>query len=246
MRPDGLIFHVLRSDHGRSEQRWSGGTAAGNQPNLGVVAQYVKDLSFENPGAPGALRARTTPPTINVSIGVQPNASAADNEIEVELKIDARATDGEEVLFAVELVYAGVFRLTNIPPQDVAPLTLIECPRLLFPFARQVIADATRNGGFPPLLIDPVDFVSLYRQRMAEQQAQPSRPADPAGRLSFAARAQTPPGGRGRRGRPPAAARCGRSPRPPRSRRAAPRRSSAIPRATPKRKPDGEEVAGAR
>jgi len=154
--------------------------AAGNQPNLGVIAQYVKDLSFENPGAPGALKARTTPPTINVSIGVQPNPIAAD-QVEVEIKIDARATEGEEVLFAVELVYAGVFRLTNIPEQDVAPLTLIQCPQLLFPFARQVIADATRNGGFPPLLIDPIDFVSLYRQRLEQQQAeQGQRPAPPA------------------------------------------------------------------
>ncbi len=144
---------------------------AGNQPNLGVIAQYVKDFSFENPGAPGALKPRSTPPSINVSIGVQPN-QYGNNEIEVELKIEARATDGDEVLFATELVYGGLFRMINIPPQDVAPLTLIECPRLLFPFARQVIADATRNGGFPPLLIDPVDFVSLYRQRMAEQQGQ--------------------------------------------------------------------------
>jgi preprotein translocase subunit SecB len=146
--------------------------AAGNQPNLGVIAQYVKDFSFENPGAPAALKARATPPTINVSIGVQPNQHG-ENEVEVELKIEARATDGEEVLFAAELVYGGLFRLMNIPAQDVAPLTLVECPRLLFPFARQVIADATRNGGFPPLLIDPVDFVSLYRQRMEQQAQQP-------------------------------------------------------------------------
>jgi preprotein translocase subunit SecB len=139
------------------------------QPNLSVIAQYVKDLSFENPGAPGTLKARRTPPSIAVSVSVQANQAGA-GEIEVELKVEARATEGETVLFVIELVYAGLFRLTNIPAQDVAPLTLIECPRLLFPFARQIISDASRNGGFPPLLIDPIDFVSMYRQRLAAQQ----------------------------------------------------------------------------
>ncbi len=147
-----------------------GQQATGNgQPHLGVIAQYVKDLSFENPGAPGTLRPREKPPTINVSIGVQ-NQQLGPTDVEVELKIDARATDGQDVLFAVELVYAGAFRLTNIPAQDIEPITLIECPRLLFPFARQVLAEASRNGGFPPLLLDPVDFVSLYRQRKANEQ----------------------------------------------------------------------------
>jgi preprotein translocase subunit SecB len=154
----------------------------GGQPNLTVIAQYVKDLSFENPGAPAALQPRRSQPNLNVSIAVQPNQAGAD-QVEVELRIDARATDGDAVIFAVELVYAGLFRLTNIPPQDVMPLTLIECPRLLFPFARQVISDATRNGGFPPLLIDPIDFVSLYRQRMAAQQpgGQPQGAQPPPG-----------------------------------------------------------------
>lgn len=152
-----------------------GAAPAGGEPNLAVVAQYVKDLSFENPGAPAALRARTTSPNINIAIAVQPNQAGAD-QVEVELKIDARATDGDAVLFAIELVYAGLFRLTNIPEQDLVPLTLIECPRLLFPFARQVVADATRHGGFPPLLIDPIDFVSLYRQRLAAQQPPAAQP----------------------------------------------------------------------
>ena len=154
----------------------AGAAPATGQPNLSVVAQYVKDLSFENPGAPGALKPRRTSPKINISIGVEPKPAGTD-EVEVELKIDARASDGDNVLFVIELVYAGLFRLSNIPAQDVQPLTLIECPRLLFPFARQVISDASRNGGFPPLLIDPVDFVSLYRQRLAaQQQRQPDRP----------------------------------------------------------------------
>jgi len=148
---------------------------AGQQQQLSVLAQYVKDLSFENPGAPQSLRARTSLPAINISINVQ-GGEVRDNEVEIALKIEARAMDGQNTLFAIELVYAGMFRLINIPPEAIHPMLMIECPRLLFPFARQIISDAARNGGFPPLLIDPVDFVALYRQRMAEMQA--SRPPD--------------------------------------------------------------------
>ena len=145
------------------------------QANLSVLAQYVKDLSFENPGAPQSLRGRQSAPTINISINVH-GGQIVNSEAEVELKLDVRAVDGETVLFAIELVYAGLFRLTNIPPDAVQQLMMIQCPQLLFPFARQIIADASRNGGFPPLMIDPVDFISLYRQRVAEMQArQPPR-----------------------------------------------------------------------
>jgi len=146
------------------------GQAGGQAPqNLGVLAQYVKDLSFENPGAPQSLRGRTAAPAINVSINVVAGQPVG-NDAEVELKIEAQAKADDRVLFAVDLTYAGMFRLTNIPPEAVQPILMIECPRLLFPFARQVLAEATRNGGFPPLLLDPVDFVALYRQRLAEMQ----------------------------------------------------------------------------
>jgi preprotein translocase subunit SecB len=153
------------------------GTAAQRQAppqNLGVLAQYVKDLSFENPGAPQSLRGRGNNPNIAITINVQPG-QVTNDEVEVELKLDVKATSGEDVLFAIELVYAGLFRLTNIPPEAVQPIIRIECPRLLFPFARQIIADASRNGGFPPLLIDPIDFVALFRQRLAEAQAAQQR-----------------------------------------------------------------------
>jgi preprotein translocase subunit SecB len=147
------------------------GAAAQRPPqNLGVLAQYVKDLSFENPGAPQSLRGRSGNPNINITINVQPGTMTGD-EVEVELRLDVKANSGNEVLFAIELVYAGLFRLSNIPPEAVQPIIRIECPRLLFPFARQIIADASRNGGFPPLLIDPIDFVALYRQQLVEAQA---------------------------------------------------------------------------
>jgi preprotein translocase subunit SecB len=142
-------------------------------PQLNVLAQYTKDFSFENPNAPKSL----TPgqpqqqPSINIQINV--NATPmADNDVEVELKLDGKAETAGQVLFAFELVYAGVFRIQNVPQENVHPLVMIECPRLLFPFAREIIASAVRNGGYPPLLIDPVDFVGLYRQKMGEIQPQ--------------------------------------------------------------------------
>lgn len=149
------------------------------QPNLAVVTQYVKDFSFENPGAPEAQRNRTGAPNINIAIGVQTNAGPP-NEYEVELRIEARAMDGQKVIFAIELVYAGIFRLTNIPAESLRPVAMIECPRLLFPFARQIIADASRNGGYPPVLIDPIDFANMYRQQLqAAAQAQTAPPTAP-------------------------------------------------------------------
>ncbi|MBZ0227475.1 MAG: protein-export chaperone SecB [Bauldia sp.] len=141
----------------------------GAPQNLGVLAQYVKDLSFENPGAPQSLRSRSSAPAINITINVA-TGQPSNNEVEVELKIEAEAKVEDRVLFAVDLTYGGMFRLTNIPVEAVQPVLMIECPRLLFPFARQILAEATRNGGFPPLLIDPVDFVALYRQRLAGMQ----------------------------------------------------------------------------
>jgi preprotein translocase subunit SecB len=141
-----------------------------SQPSIAVIVQYVKDLSFENPGAPQSLRPRSAAPNIGVAINVQANP-VAENQLEIELKLEARATDKDngEVLFASELVYAGIFQFNNVPPEQVRPCALVECPRLLFPFARQIIAEASRNGGFPQLLIEPVDFLTMYRQQAASE-----------------------------------------------------------------------------
>ena len=135
-------------------------------PTLQVLTQYTKDLSFENPGAPESL-ATSGQPQIAIQINV--NAKPIrDGEYEVELKIDAKAEVQNKTLFALELAYAGIFRVQNVAQETVHPFVMIECPRMLFPFARQIVADTVRNGGFPPLMIDPVDFVTLYRQRMAK------------------------------------------------------------------------------
>ena len=143
--------------------------AEGEAPALSVLAQYIKDLSFENPHAPHSLRPRDEQPEINININVNANP-LSETDFEVELKIEASAGEDADTMFNVELTYGGVFRLQNIPQEAIAPAILIECPRMLFPFARQIVADATRNGGFPPLLIDPVDFAALFQQRMAEEQ----------------------------------------------------------------------------
>ncbi len=140
------------------------------QPQLSVVGQYIKDLSFENPNAPQSLAPGQQP-----QIGIQINVGAnplSDTDIEVVLKLEGKAESGDKLLFGFDLEFAGVFRIRNVPQESLNAVVMIECPRLLFPFAREIIATTVRNGGFPPLLLDPVDFVSLYRQRMAQMPPQ--------------------------------------------------------------------------
>jgi preprotein translocase subunit SecB len=149
-------------------------------PSLNALAQYAKDFSFENPNAPRSLAPQQGPgPTINIQVNVNAK-QLAETDFEVDLKLEGDGKVGDEVLFAFDLTYAGVFRARNIPPEQLHPVIMIECPRLLFPFARQMVADAVRNGGFPPLYIDPIDFMALYRQKSAEQGQVPGQPG-PAG-----------------------------------------------------------------
>ena len=113
----------------------------------------------------------------NIAIQVNVNVEQlAESDFEVQLKLDGSAGEGADTLFKFELLYCGVFRMVNIPQEQLHPVVMIECPRILFPFARQIVADAVRNGGFPPLYLDPVDFGALYMQRVAEQQGQASPP----------------------------------------------------------------------
>ena len=137
---------------------------------LAVNAQYVKDLSFENPRAPASLMATKEQPQIDVNVnvnarGLQPNI------YEVSLSIRADAKVAGEAAFITELEYSGVFTVANAPEEVLRPVLLIECPRILFPFARRIIADVTRDGGFPPLYLNPIDFVSLYRSQFMLQES---------------------------------------------------------------------------
>jgi preprotein translocase subunit SecB len=144
-------------------------------PQLNVLAQFIKDFSFENPNAPRSLAPSQAQPSINIQINVGVG-QLAPNDYEVSLKLEGKAesSDGATVLFAFDLTYSGVFRIQNVPQEQIHPVVMIECPRLLFPFAREIIASSVRAGGFPPLLLDPVDFVALYQQRIAQMQQQPA------------------------------------------------------------------------
>lgn len=143
-------------------------------PPLVVNGQYVKDLSFEVPGAP-AIFAEMQGQNPNIPIHVDINAQQLHEntyEVALHLKVEAKLEDGRPV-FIVELIYGGIFTV-NIAPEHVQAMLLIECPRMLFPFARNIIADMTRDGGFPPLMIQPIDFVQLYRARMEGAEGQPA------------------------------------------------------------------------
>ncbi|RFB78050.1 protein-export chaperone SecB [Methylovirgula sp. 4M-Z18] len=139
-------------------------------PQLAVLAQYIKDLSFENPRAPQSLEGQQGQPGLSVNVNVN-GKQVGDHLFEVNLMIEGFAGDAAKPLFKFELDYAGIFRVANFPQEHVHPVVMIECPRLLFPFARQIISSTVSNGGFPPLNLDPIDFASLYAQRMAESAA---------------------------------------------------------------------------
>jgi preprotein translocase subunit SecB len=143
---------------------------ADTAPQIGLIAQYVKDLSFENPNAPGIYQQQAQPQIdVQFHISVSP---VADDVHEVSMKIDVRATgEADTTIFAVELVYAGLFGARNIAADQLSPFLYAEAPRLLFPFARRIISDATRDGNFMPLLLDPIDFGAMYMQQ-AQQATQ--------------------------------------------------------------------------
>lgn len=132
-----------------------------------VLAQYTRDLSFENPRAPDSLRVTGEQPAID--IGVELNAKGRpDGLFEVELKLVVDAKKGGEQSFAVELVYGGLFELTGIPQDELEPVLMIEAPRFLFPFARRIIGDLTSDGGFPPFMLEPIDFAGIYQSRRGQ------------------------------------------------------------------------------
>lgn len=137
------------------------------EPGIRVLAQFIRDLSFENPRAPEALRAGATQPQIDM--GVEMNARGReDGFFEVDLKLSARAAREDGPVFHIELLYGGVFQIEGVSAEDLEPVLLIECPRFLFPFARRVISDVTSDGGFPPFLLDPIDFAGVYAARKAQ------------------------------------------------------------------------------
>ncbi len=148
----------------------AGATAQPAEPPITINGQYIKDLSFEAPTAPGIFGLmQEQEPKINVNIDV--NAQPLqDGVFEVVLHVKADCKVGETLAFIVELAYGGLFTL-KVPPEHIQPILLVECPRLLFPYVRYIISDATRDGGFPPLLLGTVDFVAMYQNQLQQQQA---------------------------------------------------------------------------
>ena len=139
--------------------------AAQQGPMLSVLAQYTKDQSFENPGAPNSLRSGQPAPQIGVNIEIG-RQMMDDDTVEVTLILKAEARRENDVAFIAELEYAGLFAFQGVSMEEVQPLMMIECPRMLFPFARQIMASMTQNGGFPPILLDPPDFAAMFRDEM--------------------------------------------------------------------------------
>ncbi|MGH7747051.1 MAG: protein-export chaperone SecB [Candidatus Dormibacteria bacterium] len=139
-------------------------------PGIRILAQFIRDLSFESPHAPEALRPGPTPPQID--LGVELNVKGRDDALfEVEIKLNARAVRESETVFNVELVYAGLFQIQGVPPSDLELVLMVECPRYLFPFARRIIGDLSIDGGFPPFLLEPIDFAGIYAARKAQSES---------------------------------------------------------------------------
>ena len=155
-------------------------TEAGNAPQapqVNVIGQYIKDLSFESPDASRFLRGPGNNPSLQLNFNVQVKNLGQD-AYEVALMLEGEAKSDEGVLYKMELIYAGAFVLRNLPQEAIQPILYIECPALLFPFIRRLVADLSREGGFPPLLLDPIDFAGLYRRRGETAAAQPAAAND--------------------------------------------------------------------
>ena len=156
-----------------------GNAPAGAAPSavqVRVVGQYIKDLSFENPNVRKLLEGPGEKPALRVEVNV--NATKlADKMFESAILFKAEAASKTGVIYDLELAYAGLFEIQNLPEQALEPFLLINCPSLLFPFLRRIVADLTREGGFPPLLLDPIDFAALFMQRQQQGKAPESNPS---------------------------------------------------------------------
>jgi preprotein translocase subunit SecB len=142
------------------------GADAAEAPGIRILAQFIRDLSFENPRAPESLRAQAEPPKIDLSVEMNAR-SRSDGLYETDLKLVVTAQSAGEPVFQIELLFGGLFQITGVPEADMEPVLLIECPRYLFPFARRLIADLTGESGFPPFMLEPIDFGAVYQARLA-------------------------------------------------------------------------------
>ena len=156
----------------------NGSPQPGNEPQVSVLAQYIKDLSVENPSSPQVFQWQVQP-TLDVQFHINVD-KLGDDVHEVSLKIEVSARSDNGVHFVIDLTYAGLFALRGVPEEAIPPFLLIEAPRLLFPFARQIVAEAVTNTGFPPFLLEPIDFASIYMQQVQQLQEQQGGGGEPA------------------------------------------------------------------
>jgi preprotein translocase subunit SecB len=153
----------------------NGAAAASATPRMQIITQYVRDLSFENIAAQKSA-APEGKPDVRVQVNLDAQPRPGDRfEVAIKLKIDSKV--GETPIFILELDYAGLFLIQNVPAEQVHPLLMIECPRLIFPYVRRIVGDVTRDGGYPPLNLEQIDFLTLYRNELARRQASASPPA---------------------------------------------------------------------
>lgn len=143
----------------------------GNSPHISIIAQYIKDFSFENPEAPNSLTKMSEAPEVELALDLNVNkVDGLDNTYEVVIQIESKAKTPNMTLFILELEYAGMFALQNIPEDQHEAVLAIHCPNMIFPFARRIISDITQEGGFQPLRIDPIDFARMYHKKMLEKE----------------------------------------------------------------------------
>mgnify|MGYP000660055746 CR=1 FL=1 len=151
------------------------GAAEGAQPQIqmNVLGQYIRDMSFENVMAQKGASADAQP-DVSVQVNLDAKKRTAENQYEVltKLIIHSKVKDSDDVLFVLELEYVGIFNIEGVPEDQLHPFLLIECPRMLFPFLRRIVSDVTRDGGFPPLNLDNIDFVAIYRNELARRQSE--------------------------------------------------------------------------
>ena len=147
----------------------NGAAQAVQPPSLKIRSQFVKDLSFENIAAQKGIKPTATP---EIKVGVNLDAKKREEkEFEVVMTIEVRANAGEDAIFLMEMDYSGVFHIENVPQEQLHPFLMIECPRMLFPFVRRIVSDVTRDGGYPPVNVDAIDFLALYRNEVLRRQA---------------------------------------------------------------------------
>jgi preprotein translocase subunit SecB len=155
-----------------TDQPQNGAAAEAQTPMLRILGQYIRDMSFENIAAQKGVESNAQP-DIQVQVNLDAKKRATENQYEVatKLNITAKAKESDDMIFVLEVDYAGVFQIENVPEEQLHPFLLIECPRMTFPFIRRIVSDVTRDGGFPPLNLDLIDFVQLYRQEIARRAA---------------------------------------------------------------------------